>query len=67
MHLSMRVNLVIDEKLAKEAFKYSQVKTWEDLIEAALREFIENHRRMDLRELRGKISFRTSYDYKALR
>jgi len=63
----MRTNIVLDDKLVKEAFKYSKVKTKKDLVETALKEFVENHRRMDIRELRGKISFQPNYDYKSLR
>ena len=65
--LCMRTNIVLDDKLVKEAFKYSKVKTKKDLVETALKEFVENHRRMDIRELRGKISFQPDYDYKSLR
>jgi len=63
----MRTNIVLDDELVKEAFKYSRAKTKKELIHEALREYVENRRRMDLRELRGKISFRDDYDYKSLR
>lgn len=63
----MRTNIVIDDKLIKEAFKYSSAKTKKDLIAEALKMFIEEHKRKDLRELRGKILFRENYDYKKLR
>ena len=65
--MCMRTNIVLDDKLVKEAFKYTKVKTKKDLVETALREFVENHRRMDIRELRGKISFESGYNYKSLR
>lgn len=63
----MRTNIVLDDKLVKEAFKYSKVKTKKDLVETALKEFVENHRRMDIRDLKGKIAFQTNYDYKSMR
>lgn len=63
----MRTNIVLDDKLVAEAFKYSASKTKKDLLNEALREFVENHRRRDLRELRGKIEFHEGYDYKAMR
>jgi Arc/MetJ family transcription regulator len=63
----MRTNIVIDDKLIKEAFKYSSAKTKKDLIAEALKMFIEEHKRKDLSELRGKILFRENYDYKKLR
>src|SRR5208337_1156877 len=63
----MRTNIDLDEELVKEAFKYADVKTKKELIALGLREFIENHKRRDLRDLRGKVRFREGYDHKALR
>jgi len=62
-----RTNIVLDDELVKEAFKLTDAKTKKELVNEALAEFIENHKRKDLRELRGKISFYKGYDYKALR
>jgi Arc/MetJ family transcription regulator len=58
---------VLDEKLVKEAFKYSQVKTKKELISIALKEFVENRRRMNLLDLEGNIEFAEGYDYKKSR
>lgn len=63
----MRTNVVLDDALIEEALKYSEAKTKKDVIDEALREFVANHRRKDMRELRGKIAFHEDYDYKALR
>lgn len=63
----MRTNIVLDEALLKEAFKYSRTKTKKSLIHEALMEYVENRRRKDLRKLKGKISFQKDYDYKAAR
>jgi Arc/MetJ family transcription regulator len=63
----MRTNIVLDEKLIKEAFRYTKVKTKKELIDLVLREFVENHRRKDVRELRGKIKIDDKYDYKESR
>ena len=63
----MRTNIVLDDTLVKKAFKLSHLHTKRELITTALKEFIRNHSRLDLRELKGKISFREDYDYKALR
>ncbi len=63
----MRTNIVLDEELVDEAFRYSDVKTKRDLVDLALREFVENRRRRDVRELRGKVELDPSYDHKALR
>lgn len=63
----MRTNIVLDEELIQEAFKYTQAKTKRELVELALREFVENHRRRDLMDLFGKDGIRADYDYKKLR
>lgn len=63
----MRTNIVLDDKLVQEAFKYTSVKSKRELVNIALREYIENHRRRDIRELLGKVRIRNDYDYKALR
>ncbi len=63
----MRTNIVLDEKLVEEAFKVSQAKTKKELVHQALKEFIENRKRLNLLDLCGKIQFKNSYDYKAMR
>ncbi|MGA1796871.1 MAG: type II toxin-antitoxin system VapB family antitoxin [bacterium] len=63
----MRTNIVLDEKLVQTAFKYAHVKTKKDLITLALKEFVENHSRLDLRDLQGEIEFSKDYDHKKLR
>jgi len=63
----MRTNIVLQEDLVSEAFKYSKAKTKKDLIHEALKEYVEKHKRRDIRELRGKIQFEPDYDHKALR
>lgn len=63
----MRTNIVLDDNLVKEAFRYTEATTKKELVEIALREFIQNHRRRDVRELRGKIKLRADYDYKKMR
>lgn len=63
----MRTNIVLDDELVKKAFKYADVKTKKDLITLALKEFVLNHSRLDLREIRAKIHFRDDYDYKKMR
>lgn len=63
----MRTNIVLDDNLLKEAFKYANVSTKKDMVNLALKEFIENHMRLNMRELKGKVKFREDYDYKKLR
>ena len=63
----MRTNVVIDDKLIQEALRLSNLKTKKELIHKALEEFIQNRKRLDLREVRGKIRFAEGYDYKKMR
>jgi Arc/MetJ family transcription regulator len=63
----VRTNIVLDENLVNEALRISKLKTKRELVHEALKEFVENHTRLDLLDLSGKIVFAPDYDYKALR
>jgi hypothetical protein len=46
-----------------KAFKYSQaISTKRELIETALKEYVDNRKRKNIKELKGKIKFRKDYD-----
>jgi len=63
----MRTNIVIDDALMQRAMEVSGLETKKEVVEKALKEFVECRTRKDLRELRGKIKFAENYDYKAMR
>ena len=64
----MRTNVVLDDNLLDEAFKYaSGIHTKRELIEVALREFVNSRRMKNLKDLKGKIAFSDDYDYKKMR
>ena len=63
----MRTNIVLDESLVKKAMKLSRSKTKKELVNQALKEFVENRKRLNLMDLAGKIQFAKGYNYKALR
>ena len=64
----LRTNVVLNDELVDEAFKFSQsISTKKELIETALREYVNNRKRKNIRELRGKVSFDDDYDYKKMR
>ncbi len=63
----MRTNIVIDDQLLEEAFRYSNLKTKKELVNLALKEFVENAKKLSLMELKGKIAFDDTYDYKEAR
>ena len=59
---------MLNDKLVEEAFKFSQsVSTKRELIEVALREYVDDRKRKNLKDLKGKIEFSDDYDYKAMR
>ena len=64
----MRTNIVLNDQLVSEAFKYaSNIHTKKALVEMALLEFIRHRKMKDLRELKGKILFAKGYDHKKKR
>jgi Arc/MetJ family transcription regulator len=63
----MRTNIVLDDSLVKEALRLTRVKTKKELVNQALKEFVENRKRLNLMDLFGKIEFAKNYNYKALR
>ena len=61
----MRTNIVLNDTLVEEAFKYSvDIRTKKELVETALKEYVQNRKIKDLRELKGKIVFSEDYNYK---
>lgn len=63
----MRTNIDLDDELVREALKASGAKTKKELVHLALREFLENRRRLNLLDLEGRIEFAEDYDYKEMR
>ena len=63
----MRTNIVINDEMMKKAMDLSNLKTKKEVVECALQEYVANHSRKNLSDLRGKILFAEDYDYKSLR
>ena len=63
----MRTNIEINDETMKQAFSVSDFKTKKEIVEQALKEFVQNRTRRDLMDLHGKIKFADGYDYKASR
>ena len=63
----MRTNILIDDKLIHEALSIAAVKTKKEIVNLALKEFVEHHKRKNLLDLKSKINFLSDYDYKKLR
>lgn len=64
----MRTNIVLNDDLVKQAFMYvPSIKTKKDLIEIALKEFVEVRKIKEIKEIRGMDLFSDDYDYKKMR
>lgn len=64
----MRTNIELDDGLVKQAFSLSPAKTKRELVDLALKEFVQNRRtRPNVLKLAGKIRFYEGYDHKKLR
>jgi Arc/MetJ family transcription regulator len=63
----MNTNIVIDDALMRRAMEISGIQSEDEVMRAAVSEFVDRRARLDLRDLRGKISFFDGYDYKASR
>jgi Arc/MetJ family transcription regulator len=63
----MNTNVYIDSDLITQAIDLSELKTKKDIINLALREYVEKRKRKNLAELKGKIEFSDGYNYKDLR
>ena len=51
----MRINVVIDDALMKQALKSGDYRTKRSAIEAGLRLIVQVHSQKQLRKLRGKV------------
>ena len=62
-----RTNIVLDDKLVRQAARLSGLETKKDVVQEALRYYVEHRSRPSLLELKGKIRFSDNFDYKATR
>lgn len=60
--MCMRTNVVLDEKLVKEAMKLTGKKTKRELIDYALHELVKRQKRLALLDLRGKLKWEGDLD-----
>ena len=65
--LYMITNFEIDQDLLQQALALSQVATEKQLIEEALREYIQRRQQQKVMDLFGTIDYEEDYDYKQKR
>jgi Arc/MetJ family transcription regulator len=63
----VRTNIVIDEKLVREAMKLAKVGTKREAVDMALRRFVQSGKQKKVLELFGTGGMRKDYDYKQAR
>ncbi len=63
----MPTNLDLDDKLIETARKIGRHKTKKEAVTAALSEYIDHRKRLEILSLFGTIDFDPAYDYKAER
>jgi Arc/MetJ family transcription regulator len=63
----MRTNIDIKEELIQEAMELAEISTKKEIVELALTEFVQQRKRKNLADLRGKIFLADDYDYKKAR
>ena len=63
----MRTNIVLDDKLVKEAMRLANVRTVTEAVAVALRHFVQSGRQRKLLDLYGTGGVRKGYDYKRAR
>jgi Arc/MetJ family transcription regulator len=63
----MRTNIVLDDRLVKEAMRLSKVRTKREAVDIALRAYVERHRQPDILKLIEEAPIAPDYDVRALR
>ena len=58
----MRTNIVIDDKLMKDALRVTGVKTKREAVELGLRTLLRLKKQEDIRHFRGKLKWRGDLD-----
>lgn len=63
----MATNLAIDDGLIEEARRAGKHKTKKEAVSAALREYVDRRKQLEILELFGTIDYDPSYDHKRVR
>ncbi len=63
----MATNLALDDELINEARRLGGHKTKRDAVTAALQQYIQRYRQIQVIELFGALPYEPDYDYKAER
>jgi hypothetical protein len=64
---AVATNLAIDDKLINEARKIGGHKTKKEAVSAALKEYVDRRKQLEILKLFGTIDYDPTYDYKKMR
>jgi Arc/MetJ family transcription regulator len=63
----MRTNIVLDDRLMREAMRLAKVRTKREMVDLALREFVARGKQQDILALIGEQTIAPDYDVRAVR
>ncbi|HEX4031968.1 MAG TPA: type II toxin-antitoxin system VapB family antitoxin [Terracidiphilus sp.] len=63
----MATNLAIDDKLIDEARRIGNHSTKKEAVTAALKEYVDRRKQLEILKLSGTIDYDPAYDYKKMR
>lgn len=63
----MRTNIVLDDRLVKEAMRLSKVRTKREAVDLALREYVSRGKQRDILDLLDDRLIAPDYDVRAVR
>ncbi len=58
----MRTNIEIDDKLMKDALRYTGAKTKREAVELGLRQLVQLGKQVEVRKMRGKLQWEGDLD-----
>jgi Arc/MetJ family transcription regulator len=53
----MRTNIDLDDQLINKALKYSRLSTKKDVVNSALKDFVEKHAKLEMLKMRGSVAW----------
>ncbi len=65
--MHMATNLQIDDVLIREAMQIGGLRTKRAVVEAALKEYVQRRKQLQILELFGAIDYEEDFDYKEQR
>ena len=63
----MRTNIVIDDRLMRQAMRIAKAKTKREVVDIALRRFVERSKQRDFLDLVGQDLIAADYDVRSVR